>query len=134
MNSQRREFLLKAVALGVVGLFLLDRLVFEPVLHNWVEQSRHIAALREKVLRGRQLLSREKTIRDRWTDMLRANLPMDISAAENQAIKCVGRWALNGHVNVTSLTPQWQKRDDGFDTSFMNWRAIQCLCIWRNAN
>ena len=116
MNSNRREFLLKAVALGAVGLFLLDRLVLEPVIRGWIEQGKHIAVLREKVGRGRQLLGSEKTIRDRWAEMLRANLPVDVSAAENQAFKCVGRWALNGQINVTNLTPQWQKHEDGFDT------------------
>ena len=115
MNN-RREFLLKAVAASVLGLFLLDMMVISPVLRGWTEQGKHIAELREQVKRGHQLLAREKTIRDRWVEMLRSNLPAEVSAAETVAFKAVGRWARDCQINLTSLTPQWQSHEDGFET------------------
>lgn len=116
MKAERREFLLKAVAAGVAGLFLLDRFVIEPVTQGWKEQGQRIAELREKVKRGRLLLAREKTIRARWDEMLRANLPAEVSLAETEVYKAVGRWAHDCQINLTSLTPQWQTHEDGFET------------------
>jgi len=116
MKANRREFLLKAVAAGVAGLFLLDTFVLTPVLRGWKDQGLRIQELREKVKRGRLLLVREKTIRDRWAEMLRANLPAEVSAAETEVYKAVGRWARDSQINLTSLTPQWQNREEGFET------------------
>ena len=48
--------------------------------------------------------------------MLRANLPADGSAAEAAAFTAVSRWQGDSGVSVTSLTPQWQTREDeGYD-------------------
>ena len=116
MTNNRRELLLKIVAFSVIGLFLFDRVILEPAIRSWTDQSRRIAGLREKVQRGRQLLAREKTIRDRWAEMLRANLPVEVSSAENEAFKAVGRWARDSHINLTSITPQWQNHDEGYET------------------
>ncbi|MCX6966208.1 MAG: hypothetical protein NTZ46_00235 [Verrucomicrobia bacterium] len=116
MNNQRRQLLLKMTAAAVVGLFLLDRFVIEPVLQGWSEQTTRIAALREKVQRGRQLCERETALRARWAGMLRANLPEDNSAAEYAALKSVDRWTQTSMINRTSLIPSpWQHRDEGFD-------------------
>lgn len=123
MNNQRRQFLLKVSAAAVVGLFLLDHFVIEPALQGWSDQNARITALREKVQRGRQLCEREAALRERWAGMLRANLPSDPSetdhsAAENVAIKAVGRWVRDSQINLNSLTPnpQWQTREEGFET------------------
>ena len=116
MKNSRRQLLLKIIAASVVGLFLFDRMVLSPVLSRWAEQTTRIADLREKVQRGRQLLERETTIRGRWAEMQRANLPLDVSSAENLAFKGVGRWARDSQINLTSLTPQWQSHDEGYET------------------
>ena len=116
MNNERRQLLLKITAAAVVGLFALDRFILEPAVQGWNQRTVRITALREKVQRGRQLREREATLRDRWAGMLRANLPAEISEAENVAYKAVGRWVRDSQISLTSLTPQWQSRDDGFET------------------
>ena len=116
MKTEQRLFILK-IATGVVaGLFLLDRMVISPATTHWHEQSARLEELREKVQRGDQLLSREKSIRAKWADMMRANLPGEVSAAENQAFKALERWALNSRIVFTSLTPQWISHDEGYRT------------------
>ncbi|MHA3774411.1 hypothetical protein ACXR0O_23030 [Verrucomicrobiota bacterium sgz303538] len=116
MRSNRREALLKIGVAVVVGLFLLDKIVITPFTTSWKEQDERIASLREKVRRGQQLVEREKSIRGRWADMLRTDLPEDGAAAENEVFKGVGRWARESRINFTSLTPQWKNHDEGFDT------------------
>ncbi len=116
MKAERRQTYLKIGAAAVACLFLLDRLVLSPALAHWGEQGDRIAVLRQKVERGRQLLEREDSIRERWADMQRNNLPPDMSVAENQVFKAIERWARDSEVVFTSLTPQWQTHDEGYET------------------
>jgi len=116
MKASQRQSLLKIGAGAVVCLFLFDSFVITPAIARWHAQSERIAALQEKVDRGRKLLERENSIRGRWADMERANLPEDMSVAENQVFKAIGRWARDSQIAFTSLTPQWQSHDEGFET------------------
>ena len=114
-DSQRLKYL-KIGAIGVVGLLLLDRVVISPAMAGWSAQSDRIDALKQKVQRGRQLLERQDAIRARWSEMLRANLPTEVSAAENDAFQSIGRWAHASGISLASLTPQWQNHDEGYQT------------------
>ena len=117
MQNKRRETLLKIAVGVVVGLFLLDRVVLGPAVSAWKSQGERLAELRAKVQRGRQLLEREKSIRGRWAEMLRTDLPADASAAENDVFKAMGRWARESRISFTSLTPQWRNHEEGgYDT------------------
>ena len=115
MNNDRRQLLLK-ITLVAVGLLLLDTFVIEPSIRGWKEQTARIAALREKVQRGRELCKREAALRERWAGMLSTNLPAEVSAAENVALKAVGRWVRDSQISLTNLTPNWQSRDDCYET------------------
>lgn len=116
MRNSQRQALLKIGAISLVGLLLLDRVIISPALASWSAQSERIDALRQKVQRGQQLLDRQSAIRTRWAEMVRANLPSEISAAENAAFQAIGRWAHNSGITFASLTPQWQNHDEGFQT------------------
>jgi hypothetical protein len=117
MENKRREFLLKVGVGVVVGLFLLDWAVLSPAIAGWKKQSERLAALTQKVQRGRQLLEREKSIRERWDEMLRTDMNEDSSAAENDVIKALSRWALNSRIGFTSMTfSPWRIHDEGYET------------------
>ncbi len=116
MDPERRLKYLKIGVGIVVGLFLLDRVVISPATAKWRAQSEQIDSLRAKVDRGRELLRRENSIRSRWAEMIRTDLPDDLSAAENDVFKAVGRWARDSRINLTSLTPQWRSHEEGYDT------------------
>ena len=116
MTGNEREKFLKIGAIGLVGLLLLDHIVITPVLAGWSEQSDRIAALRQKVERGQQLIERQDAIRSRWTQMMRANLPTEVSAAEKEAFQAIGRWANASGISFASLSPQWENHPEGYDT------------------
>ena len=117
MSAKRRETLLKIAVGVVVGLFLLDRMVISPAFAGWKAQSDRLTALRQKVKNGRQLTEREKSLRARWDEMQRANLPADLSSAENDVYKALARWTSESRVSFTSLTPQWRSHDaEGCET------------------
>lgn len=115
MRSNQREALLKIVVAIVVGLFVVDRTVLSPALTHWRAQGERIADLHQKVQRGRQLMERERSVRARWSDMQRADLPDDLSAAESDVYKAIGRWANQSRIGFTSLTPDW-RHEVGYDT------------------
>jgi hypothetical protein len=60
-------------------------------------------------------MDRAESVRGRWADMLKTDLPDDNSAAEGEVIKGLGRWARESRVNFTSLTYQWRSREEGLD-------------------
>lgn len=116
MEIKSREMFLKVGVGVVVGLFLLDRMVLSPAISSWQEQSERLTSLRKQVQRGRQLLERESSIRDRWDEMQRGDLPEDLSASEDEVFNAIGRWTLDSRVSFTSLTPQWRSHEESYDT------------------
>ncbi len=116
MPSKNRETLLKIVVAAVVGLFLLDRLVLSPAIEHWKEQDRRLTTLRQKVSRGRELMRREKSLRDRWSEMTHSDLCEEGSAAENDVFQAISRWTRDSKISFSSLTPQWRSHDDLYDT------------------
>ena len=116
MRNNRRETLLKIGVGAVVGLFLLDRVIITPAFASWKSQGERLTKVREQVQRGRQLVAREKSLRSRWEDMQRADMPEDISLAENEVFQAIGRWTLDSRVNFNSLVPQWRAGEEGCET------------------
>ena len=116
MKDKDRQALLKIVAIGAVGLFLLNLIVITPAWESWKKQTERITALQAQVNHGRELKSHESSIRGKWAEMQRTDLPEDVSAAENDAYKAIARWARDSKITFTSLTPQWRNHDEGYDT------------------
>ena len=116
MKPEQRLLFLKIAAGAAAGLFLLDYVVISPLTAVWKAQAERLDALNVKIMRGRQLIEREDTIRSQWANMVRANLPQEVSAAENQVFRAVQRWAIASQITFTSLTPQWQTHDEGYKT------------------
>ncbi len=117
MQDKSRETWLKIIVGAVVGLFLLDRMVLSPAIASWRKQSERLTALREKVERGRQLVEREQSIRARWAEMQRTDMNDDSSAAENDVIKALSRWAQQSRISFTSLTfSPWRPHEEGYET------------------
>lgn len=116
MTSSQREKYLKIGVAVVVGLFLLDWLIISPFTRSWAARSERIEKLEKDVSRGKQLLDREEAIRTRWAEMLRTDLPNEVSAAENEIYKAVGRWVRESRISLTSLTPQWRTHEEGYTT------------------
>jgi hypothetical protein len=116
MRNKRRETLLK-IGVGVVaGLFLLDRVVISPAMAGWKAQGERLTTLRKEVQRGRQLIEREQSLRGRWEEMQRTDMPDDVSIAENDVFQAISRWTLDSHVNFTNLMPQWRAGEEGCET------------------
>jgi hypothetical protein len=111
MKTEQRTLMLKIAAGAGAALWLLDMFVIEPAYHSWNDQSDRIAALRTEVDNGQKLIDRENALRQHWADMMHANLPEEVSAAEDEAFKAVARWAGASQITFTNLTKEWQTND-----------------------
>jgi hypothetical protein len=112
-----RETLLKLGMAVVCGLALLDYVIIEPALSHWKEQGERIDTIREKVVRGRALKERAQSLRQRWDEMQRTDLPDDQSQAADDAQSAIGRWEADSRIAFTNFAPQWRQFDDqGYET------------------
>lgn len=115
-DPKNRQQLLTAVALGIVGLWAADNLVLTPLSKSWQSRGQAITDLQKRIVDGRQMLQRERGIRDRWTAMRTNTLPADASAAEGRVLGAFDGWSRVSRVTVTSIKPQWRRTADDFMT------------------
>ena len=116
MKIENRQQLLMVAAIGVVVLFITDRLVFTPLVNLWKDSSTKIADLRKQVESGTSLVQREPTIRRRWQEMQKNTLPENTSLAEQQILRAFDSWSRSSRVTIMAITPQWKHDSDDYMT------------------
>lgn len=115
-DPKNRQQILMAAALGVVGLWAADNLVFTPLVKSWDGRTKAIADLRKKVADGQQIIGRERGIRDRWKVMRTNTLPAEVSVAEGRVLGAFDGWSRDSRISVTSIKPQWKRTAEDFMT------------------
>ncbi len=116
MQTNPRQQLLTIVALAAVGLFVFDRFILNPVVKSLKDRTTRIAELRMNILKGAQILDREKTVRTRWKEMSTNTLASDNSEAEDQVFKAFDRWAQESRISISSIKPQWKHNSEDYLT------------------
>ena len=114
MKIENRRKVLTIVAIGAVAVLALDRLVLTPLGHLWAKRSERIVELSKDLTQGKLLLEREKTIRDRWSNMASNTLPVNLSMAESKVLKSVDNWTQDSGISFTSIKPQWKQNADDY--------------------
>jgi Tfp pilus assembly protein PilO len=114
MGPDRRKRILMIAAIISVGAVAGDRVVLSPLLNLWKARTERVAELEKSLGKGRVLAEREETMKERWQEMKERSLPVDMSLAEDQVLKSVGRWARDSRLSVTSLKPRWLRDEDDF--------------------
>ena len=116
MKIKNRQQVLVVLAVVAAALLLGDKLVWSPLTRSWKERASHITDLRKSVSQGSLLLSRERTIRERWEGMRTNTLPNNMSAAENDVLRAFDRWSQESRVSITSIKPQWKHAGEDYAT------------------
>ncbi len=116
MKVQNRQQVLVVVTLVVLGLYLGNWIVYEPMIKWWQTRQAKVADLSKQVHQGKLLIRRESYIRSQWEHIRSSSLANDSSQAEQQVLKAVDNWAGDSGVNVDSITPQWQNDQDDYST------------------
>jgi hypothetical protein len=116
MESKNREKLLMIGTATVAGLWLLNLLVFGPLIDSWHSRAREIADLRKKIANGAMMVGRQFNIQDRWDNMRANALPNNTTLAERQLFTAFDKWVSTGRVTEGSFRPQVQEPDTNFTT------------------
>jgi Tfp pilus assembly protein PilO len=113
--KNRQQLLIIAVIAAIV-LFAGDQLVLSPIMKVWSARTTRIAELRKQITQGKILVLRERSIRDRWDQMVTNALPNNPSAAEQQVFQAIDLWEQNSGVAISARTPQWKHDSDDYMT------------------
>jgi Tfp pilus assembly protein PilO len=116
MKLKNRQQLLTFAAVALVAFFAADKLLFTPLGAAWNSRSKRIAELRKKVSDGKALAKRENSLRSRWETMRKNTLPNNESAAEQQVLQALDRWARDSNLTITSFGQQWKHENDDYMT------------------
>jgi hypothetical protein len=116
METKNREKLLMIGTATVAGLWLLNLVVFSPLIASWHSRSDEIADLRKKIANGAMVIRRQFNIQDRWDNMRANALPNNTTLAERQLFTAFDKWVSTGRVTEGSFRPQVQEPDTNFTT------------------
>jgi len=112
MNLKNRQTLLTVVAGALIALFVLDQVVFTPLVSSWKKRAESIADLRKSISKGKLMIDRETFTRAAWNDMRRNTLPSNASQAERSLLEAFDRWSRDSGITVNSLKPQWKRGEN----------------------
>jgi hypothetical protein len=113
-DPKNRQHLLLLAAVVVVGLFLGDKLVREPLWKAWKNRSARLVELKTRVHNGEALIERGASLRDRWSNMRTNALPAESAGAESLMLGAFDRWSKSANVSVSSIRPQWKRADNDY--------------------
>jgi hypothetical protein len=116
MNLNQRQKMLALLAMGVIALFVTDKILITPLTQHWKSRSIRIAQLKERVREGGELLKRDAVLTEQWSRVTNNVLNPKKSEAEGQMLKAFDRWSRAGSVTVSSIRPQWKESDGDFKT------------------
>jgi hypothetical protein len=121
MNLKNRQTVLTVIAIAVVALFLLDRVLFTPLINGWKKRAETIKELRASIQKGESMIAREQITRGAWNDLRKNTLPANASHAEKALLEAFDRWSRDSRITVNSIKPQW-KRGETDDYSLLECR------------
>src|SRR5580698_10197394 len=92
-------------------LYLGDRFVFTPLVASWKDRSQRIIDMRDKVAKGKYMVSRQDSILGHWEQMRTNALPANVSQAAAQMLKSFDRWERSSGIARLSIKPQWRSEE-----------------------
>ncbi len=106
IKIENRQKFLVIVVLIMLGLFLGNSVIYEPLKQRWQDQAKHIADLKQNVARDKSLLRRKTEILAHWQSMQTNVLPVNPSQAGSAILKAKDRWVGNSGVSLDGFSPQ----------------------------
>jgi Tfp pilus assembly protein PilO len=116
METKKREKVLMIATAATVALWLLNLLVFSPLIEGWHNRSAEITRLKKQISEGAMLIRRENIVRARWDAMRTNALASNPAAAERQMLTAFDRWVRASGVTEGSFRPQLQVVDTNYST------------------
>jgi len=107
MDLKTRERMLLFAAVICLGVWAGDKLIRSPLANLWKQHSQKIAEIKRFLMKGRALIAREDSLRERWQEMKRHSLPVEVSVAENRVLQSLSHWSQESRIGATSVKPRW---------------------------
>ena len=116
MNDKNRQTVLLVATAAIVALWIGDQFVLTPLAKSWSDRSSSIAELRKSIEKGKQIISRERSLTSHWDNMRTNALPSTTSASEAEMFKAFDRWSQESQVTISAIKPQWKENEGDFRT------------------
>jgi hypothetical protein len=105
MIASKRERVVAAITVGVLGLLVADRFVLTPLFARSGEVNQAIDITDGSLQRAERLQKNAPRINDRWRAMQAAGLKAEVTEAESQALRSLNEWAREAGIALVSLQP-----------------------------
>ncbi len=120
MQIKNRQTFLLIVVASLLGLLILNSIVFDPLIESWKARSAKISKLTDDVNAAHQLIKYEPGIRRNWNGRKDNMLPTSNSQAEAMMMDAFDRWQRSSGITRSSYRTQWRQ---GNDDSYM---TLEC--------
>ena len=111
MVFSKREKIIVAAAVAVLGVLVLDLYVLTPLMDEWgavkVRRDRLVA----KTAQAGSLLRRRRLLGRTWRRMLAEGMTPDPAAAESQVLRSLRNWSADTGLRLSSLRPERSTED-----------------------
>lgn len=114
MARTRREQLLIIGVASAVGIFVLDRYVYQPfkAARETIDKDREVAVI--QLRDARNLVRHERQMRREWAKMTTAGIESGAWDAERDLLRSMQTWAQQAGVQNVSLRPERTVTEHGF--------------------
>jgi len=108
MKNMDREKLLFVLSGVGVGILLLDKLIFGPMVESHQNDIEEIELLKSKVVQEQALVDSIGSWKRKKKSMDEAALPSSKSESENLLLKTFSKWGKEVGLAITSIRPSWK--------------------------
>ena len=114
INLKNRQQLLVIAAACIIGLFIANKILLNPLQSLWTTRSARVKDLKGKVDHGSRLIRDEQKLKLQWVHMQASTLTNDVTQAEQQVHRAFTRWSSASGVQIVSLVfSPWKQDSSG---------------------
>jgi type II secretory pathway component PulM len=123
-KRERKIAVFTVIILGAAGLY---QIVLSPLLDRWDNASRRLELAQTELERANMIFSADLSARRKWKEMAADSVPATYAAAESQLLNHVGDWAREAGFTPTSLKPERNEREQGYQKITVRAAAVATM-------
>ena len=116
MKIENRQKFLVMLTIAAAALYVGVNFILTPLYGWWSDRQTQIHVFRAKVTEGNQLIKRETSTRNLWSQMQSNSLSADTASAEHEILSALTGWSRDSSTEITSIMPQWKNEGTNFMT------------------
>lgn len=108
-NRQKKLFIVVGV---MVGLYVANSWIYEPLTNKWLDGRKQIKSLKDEVDKYTRLNNQKYRLQKKWQHMKDNALPADRSQAGIVFLQAKDRWEQTSGVKIDEFSPQIKNDED----------------------